>query len=412
MAFNLPPGYIETIRDSPAATPPPGVIPNYDSPPNGNWLATITIFASIAITTFAFLIRSYSKVFCTKKVKLEDYLGLLSFPFFIAGTTVLITIPRGPGFFVHQWNLHVKDLEKFLYAYVLSTTLYCVTLALAKAAILLECTHIFVVKSNRSLFYWICYVLIAVNTALYLVTIVGTAYACSPRERIWRRYLPGTCIDLSAFNISITTFHLISDILMLLLPQKIIWNLRLATKQKIGVSVVFSGGAIACIWAAGRVASAIHLSASRDSTYAYSQYIMWGLAEVATAQLVFCVPAFPVIFRQAPWLRRFYCFVLSKTTATSSPERLQSNNTVSQMPHGTDSQPVVPSSRFTTVENSYDGRVTDLEMSRQAFDQHRHSSELHERRIRITTEINITTQERLGYGGDVKPTSNQVLWQG
>ncbi len=31
---------------------------------------------------------------------------------------------------------------------------------------------------------------------------------------------------------------------MLLLPQMVIWKLRLATKQKVGVSVVFSGGAM------------------------------------------------------------------------------------------------------------------------------------------------------------------------
>ncbi|KAK5631089.1 hypothetical protein RRF57_006804 [Xylaria bambusicola] len=200
---------------------------------------------------------------------------VLGLPFFIAGTWVLITLLHGPGFFVHQWNLRVRDLEEFLYeqTYVLSTTLYCVTLLLAKAAILLEWTHIFVVRSNRSRFYWICYSMIAINTSLYLATIFTITYACTPRERIWRRYIPGTCINFNAFNIFITVFHLISDVLMLLLPQRVIWKLRLATRQKVGVSVVFSGGAIACIWAAGRVASAVHLSLSQDTSFAYSQYM-------------------------------------------------------------------------------------------------------------------------------------------
>ncbi|KAI1425929.1 hypothetical protein F5Y12DRAFT_713809 [Xylaria sp. FL1777] len=240
----LSPEYIATIREAPAATPPPGVIPNYDNPPNDNGLATAVIIASIAITTFAVIIRFYAKVFCMRRVRLEDYLGLLSFPFFLAGTWALMVIPRNPGFFIHQWNLHVKDLETFLFSYVLSTTLYCVTLLLAKAAILLEWTHIFVVKSNHCLFYWTCYGLIASNTALYLATIITTTCACSPRERIWRRYLPGTCINLTAFNIFITVFHFLSDILMLLLPQIIIWKLKLATKRKVGVSAVFSGSAM------------------------------------------------------------------------------------------------------------------------------------------------------------------------
>ncbi|KAI3336082.1 hypothetical protein F4824DRAFT_509910 [Ustulina deusta] len=399
MAFDLPPDYVGKIRDSPAASPPPGVIPNFDNPPNNDGLAIAVIISSIVITTLAVLIRVYSKVFCTRR------------PFFIAGTLVLVRISRGPGFFVHLWNLHVRDLEEFLYAYVVSTTLFCVTLLLAKVAILLEWTHIFVVKSNRSIFYWTCYGMIAVNTALYLATIITITNACNPRERIWQRYLPGTCIDLNAFNIFITVFHLISDILMLLLPQMVIWKLRLATKQKVGVSVVFSGGAIACVWAAGRVASAIHLSISRDTTGAYSQYIMWGLAEVTTSQIIFCVPAFPIIFRQTNCLHRLCSCLRSKTTIAPFPQRFQLNSTLSQSSPETDPQ-TTSDSRSTVLG---DGGLTELEptrlQSKQAFDEHHGDPESYGGRILITTEINITTQEGSGSRGKVKPKTYKAPWQ-
>lgn len=82
------------------------------------------------------------------------------------------------------------------------------------------------------------------NTALYIATILVTTFACTPRERIWRRYLPGTCINIDAFNLFITAFHLAFDLLMLLLPQSAIWKLSLTTRQKIGVSVVFSVGSL------------------------------------------------------------------------------------------------------------------------------------------------------------------------
>ncbi|KAI0525419.1 hypothetical protein F5B22DRAFT_642436 [Xylaria bambusicola] len=402
----MPDNYIDKIRDKPAALPPLGIVPSFDNPPNNNPLAIAIISASFVITTSAFFIRVYSKAFCTKKVYLADCLGILSFPFFVAGIWILITVLHGPGFFVHQWDLRIRGLEEFLHSYVLSTTLFCVTLALAKAAILLEWTHVFVVRSNRSGFYWTCYSMIAINTSLYIATIVTITYACTPRERIWRRYLPGTCINFDAFNIFITTFHLMSDILMLLLPQRIIWKLRLATRQKIGISVVFSGGAIACIWAAGRVASAVHLTMSQDSSFAYSQYIVWGLAEVSTAQIVFCVPTFPVIFRDATSIRGLCRSIRSKTTNnTASLQRLGSNSTASHISRTADH--VAASDTGTTVAKggAEDRCFAHPEPSRlqgrRAFDQYRTNSELYLGGILITTEIDIMTHERTNSSQDV-----------
>ncbi|KAI0532824.1 hypothetical protein GGR58DRAFT_506998 [Xylaria digitata] len=413
MASGLSPDQIENIRNSPAAALPPGVIPDFDNPPNCNRFAVAVIVASLTITSSAVLIRFCSKAFCTRQAKLEDYLGLIAFPFFIAGTWVLITIPRESGFFIHQWYFLIKDLEGFLYNYVLSTTLYCVTLLLAKAAILLEWTHIFVVRSNRNKIYWICYGMIAVNTALYLATIIVTTFACSPRERIWRRYLPGTCIDLEVFNIFITSFHLLSDICMLLLPQIVIWKLKLAAKQKVGVSAVFSAGALACIWAAGRVASAVHLSDSKDTTYSYSLYTIWGLAEVATAQIIFCIPSFPVIFRQSRFTN-FFKFSRPKTRREVSLQSLPFGGTFPHLQLGTNSHTTCNSQRTVSGDGGKAG-ITALEpvrvRGRSALDQLRSNLEINVGSILITTEIDITSHKRpdtLGKTGRKSPNS---LWK-
>ncbi|KAI0805844.1 hypothetical protein GGR55DRAFT_680645 [Xylaria sp. FL0064] len=373
--------YADTIRDDPAAKPPPGVIPNYDNPPNDNGLAVAVIIASMSITTIAILIRIYAKVFCTRQVKFEDYLGLFSYPFFIAGTSMLIAIPRDTGFFVHQWNLRVRDLEKFIYVSLFPfAILYCFTLLLAKAAILLEWSHVFVIRSHRSRFYWTCYAMITANTALYLATIITT---------------------------NLILFHLIFDILMLVLPQTIIWKLKLATKHKVEVSVAFSGNAIACIWAAGRVASAIRLGLSEDSSYAYSQYIMWGLAEVATAQLVFCVPTIPIVFQKTKSLHKFYSFLLSKLTMTSSPERLASKHTASQSSPITDLQ-TASNAACTTLESGSGRRIGELEPTRpqgtQALDQRRTGSGFYSQGITVTTEIDITMKDKPGSPRSVKAT--------
>ncbi|KAI3324203.1 hypothetical protein HD806DRAFT_522035 [Xylariaceae sp. AK1471] len=295
----------EGIRNSPAGRPPTGVVPDYENPPHRNGLAIAVITASIGVTTIAGLMRFYSKVFCTRS------------PFFIGGTWVLTTIPQEAGFFVHVWNLLVRDIEGFIYSYFLSTILYCVALLLAKAAMLLDWAHIFVARRMRKRFYWICCGMILANTALYIATIITVCYA--------------------SFNL-----------LMLALPHTVIWKLVLTTKQKFGVSVVFSVGALACTWAAARVVSAVNLSRSQDTSYAYSQYIMWGLAEVTTAELVFCVPSFPALFRRQSPLYRLYYRLRAKITMILLPEHLASSN-------------VTPYTRGTWLDDGSDTSLTELE---------------------------------------------------
>ncbi len=115
---------------------------------------------------------------------------------------------------------------------------------LIKASILIEWTHILVPKPNRNFFLRACYTMIFVNSAFYFTIIVTANYACIPREKVWQRWIPGTCINTNAFNIFIAFFNLFFDIIMLLLPHRIIWKLSLSVQQKIGVSVIFSVGIV------------------------------------------------------------------------------------------------------------------------------------------------------------------------
>ncbi|KAK5634528.1 hypothetical protein RRF57_010242 [Xylaria bambusicola] len=298
----------EVILKQPALPPPAGAIPNFTNPPNENGLAIAVITVTVTICTVSGLIRAYSRIYCVKKVRIEDYLGLLSYAFYLGATGILARISSEPALFVHQYNLHLLDLERFIYLYVLSTILYCFTLMFVKAAMLLEWIRIFVPGYAHNTFWWICCIMIIANSALYIATIVTINFICIPRERIWRRWIPGTCINITAFNIFISGFNLIFDILILLLPHRLIWKLALTPKQKIGVSFVFSVGILkrylliifhvsACVSAAGRLASSISMGYTRDLTYAYSRHLLWGLAENTSALLVFCVPAIPLAFR-------------------------------------------------------------------------------------------------------------------
>lgn len=113
---------------------------------------------------------------------------------------------------------------------------------LLKTAILVEWRRIFTPHHARDKFFWATTIAMGVNVAFYICVIATTIGGCRPVERPWHFWLSGTCIDRKARDVVSASFNLIMDVLILILPQKIIWNLQMSRRRKIGLSIVFSVG--------------------------------------------------------------------------------------------------------------------------------------------------------------------------
>lgn len=119
---------------------------------------------------------------------------------------------------------------------------YALTMMTIKTSILLEWLHIFVPARTRNKFFWICWAMIIANCALYISIVIAVQFYCTPVEKNWHRWIPGTCRDRGSIDTTPSIFNLIFDVLILLLPQRVIWKLQMDTRRKIGVSIVFSVG--------------------------------------------------------------------------------------------------------------------------------------------------------------------------
>lgn len=140
--------------------------------------------------------------------------------------------------------------------------------------------------------------MILLNVLLYVSSIISSAITCLPHESIWQPWVKGKCIDRKALGVFTAIFNVIMDLLILLLPQRIIWNLRMSMTRKIGISLVFSVGILAIVCAAGRVAVTFGIEYAGDATYTVSPVLMWSLPEVTCVLLVFCLPVIPKIFTE------------------------------------------------------------------------------------------------------------------
>lgn len=68
----LPDWLQEIILNGPALAPPPGVTSNLEHPPNMNVLGIAVVTLCLAVSTIVFSLEAYAKLYCMKKVHIED----------------------------------------------------------------------------------------------------------------------------------------------------------------------------------------------------------------------------------------------------------------------------------------------------------------------------------------------------
>ncbi|GAW17492.1 hypothetical protein ANO14919_069490 [Xylariales sp. No.14919] len=288
----------------PGLEPPDGVTPNFNNPPNDNRQANAGVAICLILVITSVTLRAYSKLFCVKKVHIEDYLALLALGPYIAFVWGVYKLMNLTGYYVHQWNVPIKALPEALYVIYICTSFFEATMGTLKTAILREWIRLFVPRGTKNNFYWACVVIMCLNIVYYIASILASGLACSPHEKIWNKTLPGTCVNSKVIFVSSASINLVSDLAILILPQRIIWRLHTTRQKKIAVSSVFAIGVIACLTAAVRLAEGVVFLLSDDIIYNISAVSLWCLAELTVAFVVFSLPAIPKVFAGNTLIKR------------------------------------------------------------------------------------------------------------
>ncbi|KAI0423791.1 hypothetical protein F5Y09DRAFT_354564 [Xylaria sp. FL1042] len=294
---SLTPSEQQALLDGPALKPPTGTVSNFENPPNGNVVSYAAIGLCLTLSTVFLSLRAYATFTYFKKPYLSDYVMTVAYFAYAAFLSLLLTECRYQGYLVHEWNIRLRDLPHMLYYYLIGTCLFLVAIAFVKAAILLEWLRIFVPKGSRNSIFWISQTLLCVNILSNVSGLFVINLTCIPHEKIWNRLMvPGHCIQGHAFDITSAAINLGIDLMILLLPQRVIWTLKISTTKRIGVAAVFTVGLLGCIAAIFRLISAIQYASSPDITYTFSALGLWAVAESTCGILVFSVPTVPKAF--------------------------------------------------------------------------------------------------------------------
>ena len=82
----------------------------------------------------------------------------------------------------------------------------------------------------------------AVCCLFYIATTLVKIWECTPREKIWNKIVQGDCVNIATLLNTSGLFNTITDILILLVPVKAVWNLQMRKKKKLGVVLIFTVG--------------------------------------------------------------------------------------------------------------------------------------------------------------------------
>ncbi|KAJ4857941.1 hypothetical protein T069G_08838 [Trichoderma breve] len=126
---------------------------------------------------------------------------------------------------------------------------------------------------------------------------------CSPVVKAFNKTLPGTCIDLATFWFANAGFSIATDIIILLLPMPLVYQLEVPRAQKIALMAVFAVGIFVVVTSCLRVATLDVFATSPDNTYDIAN-VMWTIIEPNVAIICASLPILrPLVVKLFPALR-------------------------------------------------------------------------------------------------------------
>ena len=180
---------------------------------------------------------------------------------------------------------------------MINTVCYNIAIVLIKSSILIQILRIFVPHGRQSKTYYVIHGLIWSNLVLYTAAIFLRIFTCQPIQKSWKPWLPGKCLKIQYIGMSTQVANLVGDLTILLLTQKIIWNLmRVDRKQRIRLSVVFFAGIIPCGFAIMCLYYSSMMITAKDFTYNSALMTAACYGEIASGMFVLFIPILPRFF--------------------------------------------------------------------------------------------------------------------
>ncbi|KAJ5772747.1 hypothetical protein N7457_007643 [Penicillium paradoxum] len=235
----------------------------------------------------------------------DDYLIVVALvPFFALVGVMLTSVHYGMG--LHSEILPPENTMMIAKLLVVFECFYVTTIAVTKASILLMYSRIFPTREIKIA----CIVLGSLSVAWAIAIILVSIFQCTPIARAWDVSIPGHCIDLKGSFIGNAVPNVVTDILMLCLPVRVVWRLHASLTHRLSVIAIFMLGSFVIFTSVYRFSTLFDFNVA-DIAWTLGKSCTWCVVEVSTGIICACMPT----------LRPLFMMISSKFSSRSGTQK-------------------------------------------------------------------------------------------
>ncbi|MCJ1438481.1 hypothetical protein MMC27_007871 [Xylographa pallens] len=295
-------------------------------------LIVVVSIVAPCVTTVFIAARIWTRAFILKSLGWDDYISLITLSFTIAYSIVLIYATQY-GMGSHIWNMDEMLASSYYKWVAIQSTIYVFCLLGYKLVVLFLYLRLFSIDGRvRYATYAVMFWVVGYLLCNFITQVAG----CKPISKFWSPATPGFCYNFIKADLVFGSMNWISDLVIFALPWPVVWKMQLTRREKVGVSLVFMSGAVACIVAVIRYAYMYTDLASYDRTWIAGLTFTWSVLELNTGLICSSAavlkPFFNHFFVKTPDERGIIKYYFERQPSTSSNTTTTSHTTVLSTP--------------------------------------------------------------------------------
>ncbi|KAG9231354.1 hypothetical protein BJ875DRAFT_122812 [Amylocarpus encephaloides] len=285
----------------------------------------------VSVTLGFVVLRIISRRMVTTELDWDDWAVLIA-TILTAPITAIVIFNANHGFGKHFWDIPTKDIYLIRKLYYVCQLLYVLNLASAKFSILFLYRRVFV-GTRFLLIVKITIIFMALYTFAFLMVV---SFQCIPIYSIWTASTPAKCINTKALVYTGAALSIVEDLVIMFLPVIELKGLNLDKKKKVGLTILFASGSLACVTSMVRLKYIVNYGNSVDSTWDNVDVVIWSNIETYAALICACLVCMrPLWIRVLP---RMFPSLVRKYRNSATPRPVESwrlgERFVAKLPHG------------------------------------------------------------------------------
>lgn len=280
----------------------------------------VGVFTAFEIAAVA--LRFYSRTLTVRSFGADDWLVAASLVGqIIAGAVAIAAVEQDAmGHHIGYLAATNPGAMTLLYKYLFAISMwYCATISLSKLAICIMYRRLF---PQHAVSIVLC-ITAGILVCAPIATLITGFAACTPFSANWAppEVQASKCINKEALFAWGTFPHIVTDVILLIVPLPVIWRLRIKTKFKAALTVTFLIGSMGLGTSILRFLTYNNTDAFMDTPYNAVELVTWTIAEPGVYLISACV----MMYR--PLLGKFNVGLLSSYIGESGPGALYSRST-------------------------------------------------------------------------------------